>query len=600
MRFGLGPRVVAAAMLPMVAVAGVLDVVLGARAEEAVQDEAAAELERLLGVVLSGVEGVAARDRGQAQGFADGVGRAAGVRLTLIAPDGTVLADSEVPPERLGLLDNHASRPEVVAALRSGRGRVVRYSRTLSAPLMYAARPGRARDGPVVVRLALSMARIEARRAEARRSVIGWTAGGLGLSGAVMSAVAWGVSRRLRRLRGAAERMARGDLATRVEERGPPEVVALARAMNRLAGATAVTIARLEDEGRRLRAVLEAMNDGVAVTDARCRVVLCNRVLRERSGWKGDPVGRPLSDLLRAPEAMEVVQGAIAGRAGVRETTVTHPTPGQPGGIHPSPPASLLVSASPLPGGQGAVVVVHDTTEAHRLHRVRRDFVANVSHELRNPIATIQVAAETLQDLGDRDAEARRIAVEAISRHAARLGNLVADLLDLSRLESGQHGYVIRPVRVGEVVEVVLSDFEAPAREKPLTLSWAVEPEDLAASCDPDGLATVLRNLVDNAVRYTRPGDSVRVLARPAPDGGVVIEVSDTGPGIEEAHLPRLFERFYRVDPGRSRGAGGTGLGLAIARHAAEAMGGGLTVHSAFGRGATFRLTLPGARGQVQ
>lgn len=592
MTVGLGPRLVAVAMIPMIGVAAALDFVLGDRAEQAVQEEAGAELERLLGVVLSGVAGVAVREGGPAKQFVDGVARAAGVRVTLIALDGTVLADSEVSPERLGSLDNHASRPEVAEALRSGWGRAVRYSRTVSAPLMYAARHGRAGDGPVVVRLALAMAQIEARRADVRRSVVGWTAGGLGLCGAVMSAIAWTVSRRLRRLRGAAERMARGDHATRVEERGPPEVVALARAMNRLAGATAETIGRLDDEGRRLRAVIEAMNDGVAVTDARGRVVLCNRVMRETFAWEGDAEGRPLSDLLRTPEAMEVVQGAIQGRAGVRETTMAHSRPSQVGRAHRPTPASFLVSASPLPAGQGAVVVVHDTTEVHRLHRVRRDFVANVSHELRNPIATIQAAAETIAELGDADTEARRVAIETLARHASRLGALVADLLDLSRLESGQHGYAIRPVRVAEVIEVVVSDFEAPAREKSLTLSRAVEPDDLTAWCDPEGLATVLRNLVDNAVRYTRPADSVRILARPAPDGVVAIEVSDTGPGIEEAHLPRLFERFYRVDPGRSRETGGTGLGLAIARHAAEAMGGALTVHSTPGRGATFRLTL--------
>lgn len=586
MSIGLAPRLVAAAMLPMIGVAAILDLVLGTRAEEAVQEETGAELEHLLGVVLSGVAGIGVHGGEQAHRFVDGVGRTAGVRLTLIALEGTVLADSDVPPERLPSLDNHASRPEVAEALRSGWGRAVRYSRTVSAPLMYAARLGRALDGPVIARVALPLVRIESRRAEVRRSILAWTAVGLGMCGAIMAAIAWAVARRLGRLRRAAERMADGDHAIRVEERGPPEVVALACAMNRLAGATAETIARLDEERRRLRVILEAMNDGVAVTDARGRVVLCNRVMRETAGWKDDPEGRPLSDLLRAPGAMEVVQGAIEGRTGVREATVAHPRPAQ-----------LLVSASPLPAGQGAVVVVHDTTEVHRLHRVRRDFVANVSHELRNPIATIQAAAETLADLGDQDAEARRAAVETLMRHTKRLGNIVADLLDLSRLESGQHGYAIRPVRVGEVIEAVVSDFESSARGKSLALSWAVEPEDLMASCDPDGLATVLRNLVDNAVRYTRPGDSVRVTARSTPDGSVAIEVADTGPGIEEHHLPRLFERFYRVDRGRSREAGGTGLGLAIARHAAEAMGGTLTVHSTFGHGATFRLMLrPGDR----
>lgn len=581
MRIGLVPRLVLAGTLPMIGVAAALDYVLGSRAAEAVREEAASELEHLLGVVLSGVEGVAVRDADAGRRFVDGVARAAQVRVTLIAPDGTVLADSHIPPERLVTIENHAGRPEVADALRLGSGRSVRYSQTLSAPAMYLARRGDARDGPVVVRLALPLVRIEARRAEIRRSVISWTLLGVVFVGVVMTGVAWAVSRHLRRLRGAAERMARGDYATRVAEHGPPDVVALARAMNRLAGATAETIAKLDDEGRRLRAILEAMNDGVAVMDARGRVVLCNRVMRELTGFEGEPEGRPLSDLLRAPEAMEVVQGAMEGRPGVRETTLAHPRPLQ-----------ILVSASPLPGGHGAVLVVHNTTEVHRLHRVRRDFVANVSHELRNPIATILAAAETLQDIEGDAVEARHQAVEAIVRHARRLGALVADLLDLARLESGQHGYRMQNVRLAEVIGSVLADFAAPAREKRLDLTFFVDPPDLGAWCDPDGLATVLRNLVDNAVKYTRPQDQVRVEARPGSDREVVVAVSDTGPGIEEVHLPRLFERFYRVDRGRSRDLGGTGLGLSIARHAVEAMGGTITVSSTVGRGTTFRVVL--------
>lgn len=449
------------------------------------------------------------------------------------------------------------------------------------------------------------MAMAARQRTEVPSCAVMWSAVGLAVGGALLFILGWRVKRRLRLLRLAAEAMARGDYATRVVESGPRDLVALARSLNLLASTTHDTIARLDEERKRIHAVLHAMNDGVAVIDALGRVVMCNEVMRSLTRWTGDPEGRPLSDLLRAPEALEVVWGAIAGRSGAKEVTEGS---ARPSDLHvsnaPGPPVprQILVSASPLPGGQGAVVVIHDTTEVRRLLRVRRDFVANVSHELRNPIAAIQAAADTLEEVGDQG-DSWRLAVETIGRQARRLGTLVADLLDLSRLESGHHGYTIRPCAVRDVIGSVVSDFEDRARKKSLNMTWTTDPPELTAMCDPEGLATVLRNLLDNAVRYTRPGDSVRLEAYAKDEGAVWIEVADTGPGIEEIHLPRLFERFYRVDSGRSReadkdGGGpplhGTGLGLAIARHAAEAMGGSLSVHSNVGRGTTFRLVLRG------
>lgn len=447
------------------------------------------------------------------------------------------------------------------------------------------------------------MAMAARQRTEVPTCAIMWIAVGVAVGGALLFILVWRFKRRLRLLRLAAEAMARGGYATRVVESGPADFVALARSLNLLASTTYDTIARLDEERKRFHAVLHAINDGVAVIDALGRVVVCNEVMRSLTRWTGDPEGRPLPDLLRAPEALEVVWGAIAGKSGVKEVTEGF---ARPSDLHvsnvPSVPRQMLVSASPLPGGQGAVVVVHDATEVHRLLRVRRDFVANVSHELRNPIAAIQAAAETLEEVLDQG-ESWRLAVETIGRQARRLGTLVADLLDLSRLESGHHGYTIRPCALRDVIGSVVGDFEDWARQKSLNMTWTTNPPDLTALCDPEGLATVLRNLLDNAVRYTRPGDSVRLEAYAKDEGAVWIEVADTGPGIEEIHLPRLFERFYRVDPGRSREAEadrggppvhGTGLGLAIARHAAEVMGGSLSVHSTVGRGTTFRLVLRG------
>ncbi|NOZ01173.1 MAG: PAS domain-containing protein, partial [Deltaproteobacteria bacterium] len=338
---------------------------------------------------------------------------------------------------------------------------------------------------------------------------------------------------------------------------------------------------------RLVKAILEGMQEGVLAVSPQGRITAANPAMLKLTDFQGDPVGRSPAELLRAPGLLNAIEEAGAGKPVTAEVVVTHPHR-----------RTLLVNATPLGRPGGILVVVHDTTEVHRLHRMRRDFVANVSHELRNPIATIQAAVETLSDMGgllgssgpDEDGKAL---IATIERQTARMSAIVNDLLDLSRIESGQLKLKPEEIDAGEFIEGIVNGFKERADARGLRLRVDVEQDLATIFCDRTGLQTVLSNLLDNALKYTREGDEINVHAMQGNDGRAILEVADSGPGIEPKHLPRLFERFYRVDKGRSRDVGGTGLGLAIVKHLCAAMGGSVSVNSRVGSGTAFRVVLP-------
>lgn len=576
-------RVFLAVLLPVALAAVTLDFVLARLSETTARGEAEGLLVRL-GAVAAHDLASRPEDAATLRDFATELARAAHVRVTIVAADGVVIGESDVTADRLDGLANHADRPEIRDALARELGIAVRESATLGTPHLYVARTLVRPSGRVVLRLATPMVGVEARIAR-RRLVI------VAVSGAALVLVAMGLwvsafflARRVRRLAAAAHRMAAGDYAHRLPDPPPDELGRLADALNRLADANAATIARLETGSRRVRAVLEAMPEGVMAVGPDGRISGANSALLALVGRTDDPTGLRPAELLRLPELLTTIDEALAGALVTREVVTVHPRP-----------ATLLVAAAPLPEDGGAVVVLHDMTELQRLDRVRRDFVANVSHELRNPVATVQAAAETLAGLSEDDADAdRRRLADTIVRHAERMGTLVRDLLDLARIEAGQYTLRMDDHALAPVLSEALAAHEDRARAKEVTLTLHVDASATHARCDPAALGTVLANLLDNAVKYTRPGDRIELRTRPAADG-VEIDVADTGPGIADDHLPRLFERFYRVDAGRSRELGGTGLGLAIVRHLVLAMGGQVRVRSALGRGATFTVALPRA-----
>ncbi len=431
------------------------------------------------------------------------------------------------------------------------------------------------------------------------RAIEPWPALGLGIVVGVVLAFALALAsrrrllRRLRELDRFALAVAGGDLERRLERSAPGVLADTSEAVERMADELRRRIAEATAEKERLQAVLSGMVEGVLVVNAGGRVVLANPRLRQLLSLWGEVAGRPLLEVIRHSGVDDALRAAMQGQElVVREIQL----PGIEERV-------LRVHAVGFPqhGPRlGTVAVFHDVSEIRRLESMRRDFVANVSHELRTPLTAIRGFAETLVS-GEVPEPDVKTYLGVILRHAERLGNLINDLLELSRIESRKLPLRPGPVAVGRVVAGVLAGLEPQLRLRSLDarLEAAGAPPALA---DRHAVEQVLTNLLDNAIKYTEPGGHV-VVRVGADDAFVGVEVSDDGIGIPAEDLPRIFERFYRVDKARSRDLGGTGLGLAIVKHLVGAMGGEISVTSELGRGSTFRFTLPraepGAAGEV-
>lgn len=505
-----------------------------------------------------------------------------GARVTVIASDGVVLADSDEDPE---VMENHARRPEIHEAFLEGRGRATRFSTTVNKELVYlAVRYDWGPRPPIVLRVAQPRIQVSAAIAEVRGPMASVSLIVLLVGGGLSLAFSRLFSERVRRLREFSRRVAEGDFTPAPVARGDDELAELAASLNDTASRMASTIESLEAERNQSRAILSAMSEGVAVIDADRRIRFSNRAFREelRLDRDGDATkGRHLIEITRHNEIHTMIDKVLD--QGVRmESEIRTPGPNS---------QDLLVHAAPV-GEQGAVVVLLDITDIRRLERVRRDFVANVSHELKTPLTAIQGFAETL--LGgalDEPKNSRRFAT-IIRDHAARLGRLTEDLLKLSRIEAGKLEIELRPVSTRDIVDQCMETWKLKSNQKKqnLEIDW---PDDVPdALADPHALLEVLQNLVDNAIQYTPEGR--RIIVR----GGfnedeTSISVVDDGIGIPAADHDRIFERFYRVDAARSRSVGGTGLGLAITRHLVDSMHGRIELVSQLGQGSTFTVFLP-------
>ncbi|MDB5307022.1 MAG: yycG [Gemmataceae bacterium] len=387
-----------------------------------------------------------------------------------------------------------------------------------------------------------------------------------------------------------ARRLADGDLGHKIRVSGSTEHGELAATFNAMSGRLAATFAQIAHDREQLRTILSGMVEGVIAIDPDQRVLFAN----ERAGrlLEFDPVGavdRKLWEVARQRGFQEIIEKGLGGTGPHREELDWKgPTE-----------RSLAVYVSRLPGpaSPGAVVVVHDTTELRRLERMRQDFVANVSHELKTPLAVIKSNVEALQDGAAEDPDAREAFLGQVSDESDRLEALIQDLLSLARIESGALGLELQPVPLDKAIVDCLERHQARAEGKTLTLVEVpphAAPADVPALADPDALRQVLDNLVDNAIKYTRNGGKITV-RWDATTEQVSFEVEDTGIGIPDRDLPRIFERFYRVDKARSREVGGTGLGLAIVKHLVQAMRGTVRVASQVGKGTTFKVSFPRA-----
>jgi two-component system phosphate regulon sensor histidine kinase PhoR len=442
------------------------------------------------------------------------------------------------------------------------------------------------------VAIAAALASLAAASVAAGGSVVGravWVGAGFALALALLLAVlaALRISEVVPGLREAARRMSDGDLSARTHLGGRDEFGLLGQTLDRIAGRLAVTIGDLRDERDLQKKILEAMQEGVVVVDREGRIELVNSALRSILLLGTDAVGKLLIETVRHAQLSQMLEDARAEPEG---GPIEIDLPGLK-------PRRVLVQVAPLSAGdEGLLFVFVDVTELRRLESLRRDFVANASHELRTPIAAVRSATETLRwgALDDRVAATRFL--DIIERNAQRLQSLVEDMLELSKLESNEFKLKREVVELQRVVPIVLALFRERAEKKGVRLA-ADLPADLPVIAgDARALEHVLSNLVDNAVKYCASGARILVGASWDEDR-VRLIVSDTGPGIAPEHLSRVFERFYRIDAGRSRDLGGTGLGLSIVKHMVEAMRGKVSVESVVGMGSAFTVSLHRADG---
>ena len=403
----------------------------------------------------------------------------------------------------------------------------------------------------------------------------------LGLVAAlVIALVAWralrAIARPLTELTNATRAIAAGREPTFPDSR-VPEIIDHVGALRSMASELAARVDGLRRERKEAHTLIEALVDGVIAAGPDGAIVTCNAAARRLLGYADSAPLPPIEELFHAKQAQELLRAALAGRDVERAELALDDR-------------ELLLDARPLTGG-GVLLVLHDVTRLRRLEAVRRDFVANVSHELKTPLTSIAGYAETLAAQTSLDAEARRFA-ETILSNARRMQRLVDDLLDLSRVESGSWQPTPQRVDVERAVREAWSAVGDHAAAPRAELEIGITPDARTLSVDPLALRQILTNLLDNAVRHTPPGGRITVAAGVSREA-VTLSVHDTGSGIPSEHLARIFERFYRVDPARSRAHGGTGLGLAIVKHLVEAHGGRVEAESMIGRGTTIRMTFP-------
>ncbi len=491
------------------------------------------------------------------------------VRATVIDRSGKVLADSEANPERM---ENHATRPEFITAFQGGIGSSTRWSHTIGVPFLYVAAPipGGA------VRMAYPLASVQHTTATVRRTLLLASAIALLVATLLAGVIAQIIARRMARIVVFAQRIAAGDLSARIAESSTDEIATVAAALDSTARKLEESFAAVETSRNQLETLLNSMQEAVIAVDPHEKVLWVNGRMKRLAG--GDVrLGSPVVESIRDPNFLGTLNGALHAE----RLSTGRATSFLPGRV-------FEVTAAPM-GTSGAVAVLHDVTQLERIEKTRRDFIANVSHELRTPLTSVQGYAETLMESGDLTNAREFLGI--ILKNAVRMSRLTEDLLVLARVESGEQRFELRAVTPAELLNAALESCGEAARSSGVEL--AVESTETApVLADAEAIHQVFSNLIDNAVRYAAAGGRV-ALGAEIQGRDVEFYVRDFGPGIASEHLPRLFERFYRVNKARSRESGGTGLGLAIVKHIVRAHGGEVRAESELGHGSTFYFTLP-------
>jgi two-component system phosphate regulon sensor histidine kinase PhoR len=584
---GLGRRIALTAMAATVIALLAVFLLVGPRLRARALEEAERTLSAEAQLTAVVVEAPLARGEGPEalDPLVDATASKVHSRITLIAPDGRVLADSSVALADLARVENHGTRPEVKLALAAGQGVDTRHSATVGQDFLYVALPVRAAGRLLgVVRVARSLADVDAEAHGFTAAVGTALLAAFAITALLSTLLASRLAGPLDSMMKAARRFAAGDLSVRIPAPRADELGELARILNQAVSQLQGRLADADRDSGRIQAILAAMDEGVLAVDHKGTVLLANPSL-ERSLGVSDAPGRHYLEVVRQRAVTRVIEEVLDTASRCEAEVEVHHVD-----------RSYLVAGVPFPAAAGslpgAVLTFHDVTARKRLDQMRRDFVANASHELRTPLTSIRGFVEALEDGAFSEPEPGRRFLEKIRAHADQMAALISDLLELSRIEAGEV-----PLNAEEVdLQVAVADAAAAFGEQAAQKGIALEARATGSPrvvTDPGLLRGILANLIDNAVKYTPAGGHLEVSAGAQQEGGALIQVRDDGPGIPPEDLPRIFERFYRVDRARSRELGGTGLGLSIVKHLAQTIGASVGVESAVGAGTCFSVRLP-------
>jgi two-component system phosphate regulon sensor histidine kinase PhoR len=510
--------------------------------------------------------------------WAKRLGEQIGSRITIIDKNGVVLADSEEYPADM---ENHSDRPEVIEALSEGTGWSIRYSTTLGYDMIYVAVPITA-DGKIagIARVSLPLTEINSSLAHLNRIII--------ISAVVAAIIAILLAFQtlrittdpIKKLTQLSKKMSQGELDQEIKISSRDEVGELAQAFNQMSVRLKETIALITQERDRMATILSNIGDAIMIVDVSSKITMMNesaekifQISEERA------LGRSFIEIVRDHELDNVLQRSL--NMGTQQTNLVETKPRK---------QFLSVTATPLPNGNECIVRIQDLTELRRLQMVRQDFISNISHELRTPIASVKAIAETLNEGAIADPSVAKDFLNKINAETDRLAQMVQELSELSRLESGEVPLRKRFFHISDAVEHAIERLKPQADRAGLYIETNFVPNLPQVLADEDRLEQVLVNIIHNAIKFTPPGGKIVISTR-RDSNNITVSITDTGIGISADDLPRIFERFYKAD--KSRSGGGTGLGLSIAKRIVEAHGGKIWAESIEGKGSTFTFTLP-------
>ena len=518
--------------------------------------------------------------------LANKIGRALGLRATIISADGTVIGDSDVGGPDIKKMENHINRLEIKRAIKAGIGSSMRFSTTIKKDMLYIAARVGSENVLGFVRIAIPVSDIRSGETKIHDMIVFALLLSFLIAIAASYFVFIAISKPVSEISDIAGRIAGGDFSKKAYIRSNDEIGDLAKVLNYMSDEIKKRINEASSEETKLKTVLSSMFEGIILTNEKGEILLMNLSLKKLFLVNAPSEGKRPLEVIRNAGVQDIVDKVLSGKEGLISEE-----------IHTHLPEEKFINVNGVPiirnnNTEGALLVFHDITELRRLEKVRQDFVANVSHELRTPISNIKGYSETLLDGAIDDRKNARSFVNVIFQDSERLAKLIEDLLDLSKIESGRMDMTLVPMDIKDIAGRAASIVASHAKNKSISIDIDIPKDAPMVLADEIRLSQVFINLLDNAVKYSPEGTSIKISAS-RKDKMLQTDVSDNGAGIPEKDLQRIFERFYRVDKARSREMGGTGLGLSIVKHIVQAHGGEVWVRSILGAGSTFSFTTP-------